>query len=134
MDLERQRRTLSVRCNMLSRRFALCSQEVKITIFKTYCQTLYTCNLWSNYTKTDYSAMRIQYNNALRGLLGLSRYYSSSGMFDVCLIDGFETVVRKRVASLMARVRGSANSLLRMIALRMDSRILVCTYIGCLFM
>ncbi|KAL0867445.1 hypothetical protein ABMA27_008232 [Loxostege sticticalis] len=123
-DMERERRALSVRGNMLSRRFARCSLEVKITLFKTYCQTLYTCNLWSNYTKKAFSALRIQYNNAFRGMLGLPWRCSASGMFATWHTDGFHAVLRKRVASLWDRVRGSTNTLLRVFAERIDSPIL----------
>lgn len=120
-DLERERRALSVRGNMLSRRFARCSREVKITLFKTYCQNLYTCNLWSNYTQKTFSALRVQYNNAFRGLLGLPWRCSASAMFAEWSTDGFHAVLRKRVASLWDRVRGSTNTLLRVIAERVDS-------------
>ncbi|XP_063548988.1 uncharacterized protein LOC134756075 [Cydia strobilella] len=51
------------------------------------------------YSKT-YSALRIQYNNAFRMLLGLPRYCSASGMFAEARTDGFHAIMRKRVASL----------------------------------
>ncbi|CAG4942881.1 unnamed protein product [Colias eurytheme] len=73
-DIERERRAMAVRCNMLARRFSRCSLEVKITLFKAYCQTLYTCNLWVNYTQRAINALRVQYNNAFRVLVGLPRY------------------------------------------------------------
>lgn len=123
-DLERERRALSVRGNMLSRRFARCTREVKITLFKAYCQTLYTCGLWSNYTKRTFSALRVQYNNAFRGLLGLPWRCSASGMFADSSTDGFTAVLRKRVASLWARVRGSPNTLLKVVAERTDSPVI----------
>ncbi|CAH2234029.1 jg19112 [Pararge aegeria aegeria] len=33
-DVERERRALAVRCNMLARRFAKCSDQVKVTLFR----------------------------------------------------------------------------------------------------
>ncbi|XP_022823113.1 uncharacterized protein LOC111354074 [Spodoptera litura] len=39
-DIERERRALSIRCNMLARRFARCTTQVKITLFKAYCHKL----------------------------------------------------------------------------------------------
>ncbi|KAL0809028.1 hypothetical protein ABMA28_012670 [Loxostege sticticalis] len=71
LDIERERRSLAVRCNMLARRFARCTRSVKLTLFKAYCQTFYTCSLWVNYTGRTYSDLRVQYNNALRVLLRL---------------------------------------------------------------
>lgn len=60
----------------------------------------YTCNLWSNYIKQHYIDLRKQFYNAFRGLLGLARYCSALRMYAEARIDGFEVVVRKRVASL----------------------------------
>ncbi|KAJ0169384.1 hypothetical protein K1T71_014971 [Dendrolimus kikuchii] len=41
VDMDRERRALSVRANMLARRFARCTETVKITLFKAYCTSLY---------------------------------------------------------------------------------------------
>jgi hypothetical protein len=124
-DIERERRALSVRANMLARRFARCSQEVKITLFRAFCTSFYTCSLWARYTQKAYNALRVQYNNAFRVLLGLPRYCSASGMFAEARVDCFYTIMRKRCASLVRRVRGSGNSILNMIAGRLD-----CLYVN----
>lgn len=120
LDMERERRALCIRANMLSRRFARCSKQAKITLFKAYCHSLYTCSLWMNYTQGAYRALRTQYNNAYRALLGLPRYCSASGMLAAAEVDSFSAIIRKRIASLMQRVRGSSNSLLKTVAERLD--------------
>lgn len=119
-DIERERRALSVRANMLARRFARCTREVKVTLFRAYCTSLYTCSLWARYTRATYNALRVQFNNAFRALLGLPRYCSASGMFAEARVDCFYATMRKRSASLVRRVRGSANTVLNMIAGRVD--------------
>jgi hypothetical protein len=48
VDIERERRALSVRCNMLARRFKRCARTVKVMLFKSYCQSFYTCSLWTS--------------------------------------------------------------------------------------
>ncbi|KAL0893463.1 hypothetical protein ABMA27_013667 [Loxostege sticticalis] len=113
-DIERERRALSVRANMLARRFA-----------RSYCTTFYTCSLWARYTQKAYNAFRVQYNNAFRVLMGLPRYCSASGMFTEAKVDCFYATMRKRCASLVRRVRGGTNSILRMIASRLD-----CAYLS----
>ncbi|KAJ8710817.1 hypothetical protein PYW08_009332 [Mythimna loreyi] len=123
-DIERERRAMAVRCNMLARRFARCSLEVKITLFKAFCQTLYTCNLWVNYTQRAINALRVQYNNAFRVLVGLPRCCSASAMFAHAHTDGFHTVLRRRIASLMFRTRGSANTILNVLSHKLDSPLL----------
>lgn len=120
-DIDRERRALAVRCNMMARRFARCCPEVKVTLFRAFCQSLYTCGLWVNYTQRAFSAMRVQYNNAFRVMLGLPRFCSASGMFAEARVDGFLAVIRKRAASLMRRVRDSSNSILSLLCDRPDS-------------
>ena len=131
LDIERERRALSVRCNMLARRFARCTTQVKITLFKAFCQVFYTSSLWVNYTQKAYNALRVQYNNAFRALLGLPRFCSASRMFAQERTDDFFAIRRKRIASLLGRVRASSNSVLRVIAEKMDCPILEC-WIGLL--
>ncbi|XP_061705685.1 uncharacterized protein LOC133516678 [Cydia pomonella] len=119
-DIERERRALSVRANMIARRFAHCSKEVKVSLFRAYCTSFYTSSLWADYTYKRYNALRVQYNNAYRVLMGLSRFCSASGMFAEARVDCFYTTMRKRATSLVRRVRASSNSILTMLADRVD--------------
>ncbi|CAK1600405.1 unnamed protein product [Parnassius mnemosyne] len=123
-DIERERRSLAVRCNMLARRFARCTKQFKVTLFKAYCQSFYTCSLWVNYTRRAYNDLRVQYNNALRIIMGLPRYCSASGMFAEAHVDGFEAIMRKRCASMLNRMRTSTNMILSVLADRWDSPML----------
>jgi hypothetical protein len=123
-DIERERRALAVRGNMLARRFARCSREVKLTLFKAYCQSFYSCNLWVNYTLKTINALRVQYNNVFRMLMGLPRWCSASGMFAEARTDGFHAIMRKKAASMLRRVRESPNGILALIANRIDCPIL----------
>lgn len=124
LDVERERRSLAVRCGMLAHRFARCTTQVKATLFRAYCQSFYTCSLWVNFTQKAYSDLRVQYNNTFRVLLGLPRFCSASGMFADANIDSFSAIMRKRCASLLSRVRDSPNTILRTLADRWDSPIL----------
>ncbi|XP_048480374.1 uncharacterized protein LOC125489231 [Plutella xylostella] len=91
-DMERERRALAIRANMIAH------------------------SLWSKYTRKSFSALRVQYNNSLRVLLRLGRRCSASGMFAAARTDCFYTVLRKRCASTLARLRSSCNSILDVIA------------------
>ncbi|XP_060809969.1 uncharacterized protein LOC132904057 [Amyelois transitella] len=125
VDVDRERRALSVRANMIARRFARCSGDVKKTLFRAFCTSFYTSSLWANYTKKSYNAFRIQFNNAFRVLMRLPRFCSASGMFAAARVDCFFANMRKRCASLVRRIRGSTNGILAMIAGRPD-----CDYIN----
>ncbi|KAI8432778.1 hypothetical protein MSG28_013737 [Choristoneura fumiferana] len=120
MDIERERRALSVRANMIARRFSGCSREVRITLFRAFCTSLYTCSLWVRYSQRAYRALRVQYNNAFRVMVGLPRFCSASGMFAEARVDCFQATMRWRAASLMRRVRDSPNTILKMISDKPD--------------
>lgn len=124
VDIERERRSLAVRCNMLVRRFARCTNQVKVTLFKAFCQSFYTCSLWTSFTQRAYSDLRVQYNNAFRILLGRPWRCSASGMFASANTDDFYAIIRKRTASMVARLRTAANSLLNVFRDRWDSPLL----------
>lgn len=119
-DLERERRALAVRGNVIARRFAKCSTEVKITLFKSYCQSFYSSGLWVCHTRRAANTLRVQYNNIFRMLLRLPRDCSASRMFAEAHTDGYHAIIRKKVASIFKRVRESSNSILKMIASRFD--------------
>ncbi|KAJ8716265.1 hypothetical protein PYW08_013550 [Mythimna loreyi] len=93
-------------------------------LFKAYCTSLYSCSLWADYSIKSYNAIRVQYNNAFRAVMGLPRYCSASGMFAEARTDCFHTTMRKRATSLVSRVRASSNTVLAMISARLD-----CPYI-----
>lgn len=122
-DMERERRALSVRCNMLARRFGKCSDEVKLTLFNAYCQCFYTCQLWVDFRRKSHSTMRVQYNDAFRILMRLPRFCSASGMFAEARVPDFFAVMRARVASFWERLRRSDNSILRAVGCDLDSPI-----------
>ncbi|XP_039758583.1 uncharacterized protein LOC120632684 [Pararge aegeria] len=120
-DIERERRALAVRCNMVARRFARCNKQVKITLFKAYCQTFYTCSLWVSYTQRTYNDLRVQYNNGFRVLMELPRFCSASLMFAEARTDDFYAIMRKRAASVMSRIRGSSNGILKTLSEKLDN-------------
>lgn len=119
-DIERERRALAVRGNMIARRFARCSREVKVTLFKAFCQSFYSSSLWVNHTRRAASVLRVQYNDIFRVLMRLPRWCSASLMFAEAHTDDFHAVIRKKVASLRQRVHASRNSILEMICHRLD--------------
>ncbi|XP_063389871.1 uncharacterized protein LOC134675536 [Cydia fagiglandana] len=121
-DIDRERRALAIRANMIAHRFRGCTAQVKITLFRAYCTSLYSCSLWANYSQRSISALRVQFNNAFRVLLRLPRFCSASGMFADAQVDSFSATIRKRAAATRRRVLDSSNSILSVIAGRPDSR------------
>ena len=83
-DIMRQFQQLYARGNVLLRQFHMCSMDVKVKLFNTYCSPMYTAQLWWNHTVYSFRRLNVCYNNIL--LLRRPRYWSSSGLFAECSI------------------------------------------------
>ena len=87
IDLKRQMKKFYANSNILSRKFAKCSPDVKCTLFKSFCSNMYCSTMWYNGTVTAMRKLRIAYNNSLRRLLGIPKYNSASEMFVRILVS-----------------------------------------------
>ena len=94
-DTTRQLRKFYAQSNILLRRFSKCSYDVKCMLFRTYCTSLYCCQLWFNSSVTCMKKLRIAYNNYLRRLLYIPRRSSASEMFVNLSIPSFGEFLKK---------------------------------------
>ena len=92
-DMMRQRRQLYALGNVLSRRFHMCSIEVKNTLFRSFCTPMYTCQLWWNFSVQSMHKLNVAYNNAFRFMHHLPTY------------------CRNRIYGFMKRLVSSSNAL-----------------------
>ena len=69
LDIMRKCRQLYAQGNALARRFHMCSDYVKVTIFRSYCSSLYSSQLWWKYKVNSIRKLYVAYNNAFRMLL-----------------------------------------------------------------
>ena len=66
---------------MLLGNFRYCTNDVKCTLFKSFCANMYCCPLWFNSTLSTIKKLKTSYNSALRNLLLIKKPYSVSTMF-----------------------------------------------------
>lgn len=125
-DIFRQCRMLYAQGNMLTRKFHMCSNNVKIKLFRTFCSPMYTSQLWWNYKKMSINKLYVAYNNAFRMLLKLQRDCSSSGMFVNNNVNTCPAVIRNLVYRFMNRIEVSGNYIVKSVLtsdMRWQSRI-----------
>ena len=96
-DMMRQRRQLYALGNVLSRRFHMCSIEVKNTLFRSFCTPMYSCQLWWNFSVQSMHTLNVAYNNAFRFMHHLSTYCSASLMFVVNRVTNCRAVISNRI-------------------------------------
>ena len=73
LDIERQRKKNYAQGNSILRKFHMCSIEVKVELFKTYCTPLYTAHLWTNYSNQALKNFYIAYHNVMKLFIGLPK-------------------------------------------------------------
>ena len=66
-------------------------------MFRSYCSSLYTSQLWWKYKVSSIKKLYVAYNNAFRMLFRLPRDCSASGMFAVHNVMSCPALVRKFV-------------------------------------
>ena len=111
-DMLRQMRTLYIRSNKLLRTFYHCSIDVKLELFRSFCTSFYCCYLWTAYKKSTFNKLRVAFNNAYRGVLGLPWRSSASAMYAIFSIQNFEAVIRKSTFGFTQRLAKSTNTLI----------------------
>ena len=102
------RRLGVIKCNVMY----MCTDEVKVLLFWTFCCNLYTCQLWWNFTQTAMRKINVAYNDAFRMIMQLPIYCSASNMFAMCNVPSCQAVMRNLVYRFTIRVDRSANKLL----------------------
>ena len=98
--------------NLLLRNFRHCSDDVKCSLFQTYCTNMYCCQLWFNSNKSSINKLSISYNSVLRRLLCISKPYSASNMFVSRGIPSFAELLRKSIYRFTKRIEVSSNSII----------------------
>lgn len=108
-DIYRQRRKLYVQANMLLRKFSMCSFNVKCSLFKAFCTPMYSAHLWCNYKKSSLQKLTVAYNDTMRLLLRIPRWFSASYLFAFSNVPSCEAVLRNLMYKFMCRLDNSTN-------------------------
>ncbi len=111
-DIYRQRCKIYSQANMLLRKFSMCSDSVKCSLFRTYITPLYTAQLWSNYKKMSMQRLKVAYNDAMRMLLHVPRWQSASQLFVSTSVPTCEALLRQLMFSFMRRLNKSENHII----------------------
>ena len=108
-DTTRQRNKIYAQGNALIRKFYMCTENVKIALFKSYCTTLYTSTLWCKYRRESLPKLCVAYNNIFRKLTHQARDCSASQMFVSRQLPTCKMLIRRNVYGFMLNVQKSNN-------------------------
>lgn len=125
-DIKRQIRSIYSRGNILIRRFKHCSDDVKLKLFRSYCNSLYCAQLWCQFKCETVRKLQTAYNRVFRNLMKLKQDISISAYCTTSNIDTLTVIWRKLIFSFRKRVLESNNTLISAIVnslMFLDSRI-----------
>ena len=111
-DIKRQIRCVYTRGNMLINRFKMCSNDIKIQLFKSYIGCFYTSQLWVNYTNMQIQKLVVAYNNVFRKFMSVERGVSMRHLYVNLGVNNVDIICRNMINSLSGRIEISVNSLI----------------------
>ncbi len=114
-DMYRQRRKLYAQANILVRKFYMCSDEVKINLFRAYCTSLYTAPLWFKFKKESLCKLQVAYNDCMRILLKKTRWCSASDLFCKARVQSFPALMRNLMYTFICRLDNSRNTIIMLL-------------------
>ena len=113
IDVSRQTHKFYEQANMLLRNFRYCSNEVKCSLFKSFCTNMYCCLLWINSTSSSAKKLKFSYNSVLRRLLCIRTPYNANAMLVTHGILSFYDLLRKCIYNFSERISSSSNSIIK---------------------
>ena len=111
-DIGRQRKKIYAQGNSILRKFHMCSVEVKVTLFKSYCTSLYTAHLWTNYSNKALNDFYIAYHNVMKLFMGLPKREHNRPLCVTHEIPYGPALIRNYIYKFMCRLNISTNSIL----------------------
>ena len=112
LDISRQCRFIYAKGNALIRKFYKCSDDVKVTLFKAHCSSLYSAYLWSRYNQSSLRKLTVVYHGVLKKFLNYPRSTSNSLLFVFYGVPTFQELIRKYIHSFRDRISNSDNALI----------------------
>lgn len=100
------------RGNSILKYFRKCSQEVKCTLFRMYCSSLYSPHLWRYFSTQDLKRLKVAYNRIFRYLFNFTSHATISGNLLKLNIRCFNTIKRTYISGFMKRLLNSDNCIL----------------------
>ena len=111
IDINRQMRSVYIHGNCIIQKFRMCSNDVKVQLFRSYCYNMYGSPLWSNFTPRVLDKLRVAYNNVFRTFMFIDRRASVSQAFVQRNIHHFNVIFRKSIYGFRTRLLKSENEL-----------------------
>ena len=110
LDILKQRRKFFAKGNSILRKFFMCTIEVKVTLFKSYCSSIYMAHLWTNYSHNNLNKLYIAYHNTLKLFIGVSKREHTRPICVNLNVKYCPALIRNYIYMFMNRLKSSSNT------------------------
>ena len=110
LDILKQRRKLFAQGNSIMRKFCMCTIEVKLSLFQSYCSSIYMSQLWTNYGKGTINTFYTAYHNILKLFLGLSKREHTRPICAFLNVKYCPALIRNYIYKFINRLVASSNT------------------------
>ena len=93
--------------------YYMCSTDVKVTLFNYFCSSLYTTQLWTNYSRAVINKLYTAYHNMLKLFIGVSKREHTRPICVALDVTYCPAFIRKLVYKFIDRLKNSNNELIR---------------------
>ena len=109
LDILKQRNKLFVQGNSIMRKFHMCTLQVKLTLFRSYCSPMYLAQLWTNYKQKTINKLYTAYHNLLKMFIGVSKREHTRPICAYLNIKYCPALIRNYIYKFMCRLLLSKN-------------------------
>ena len=109
LDIFRQRRKLFIQGNSIMRKFSMCTLDVKLKLFQSYCSSMYLPQLWCKYKQGTINKLYIAYHNILKIFIGVSKREHTRPICVHLNIKYCPALIRNYIYKFMCRLLKSKN-------------------------
>ena len=109
LDIFRQRRKLFIQGNSIMRKFSMCTLDVKLKLFQSYCSSMYLPQLWTEYKQGTINKLYIAYHNILKIFIGVSKREHTRPICAHLNIKYCPALIRNYIYKFMCRLLKSKN-------------------------
>ena len=96
-DIDRQRKQLYARANSVLRKFHMCTVDVKLRIFDSFCTPMYASHLWWKFKISTFNKLNTSYHNMFKRFLGFSKFESTSLLCTIFDFQCCKATIRKHI-------------------------------------
>ena len=91
----------------------MCSIEVKTTLFRSYCSSFYTAQLWTKFSNNVMNKLFIAYHNTLKLFIGVNKREHTRPICVSLNVKYCPALIRNLVYRFMKRLMISENLLIK---------------------